>query len=89
LIVVLEIALLQDLILLPGPRVLLQMGIKVVAIAFPQIFALGSWEDGGELIPAQFATILIAIMIIRAISKRSSVSLFLRGSKLYHIPKLL
>ena len=33
------------------------MGVKVVAIAFPQIFALGSWEDGGELIPAQFATI--------------------------------
>ncbi len=47
LIVVLEIALLQDLILLPGPRMLLQMGVKVVAIAFPQIFALGSWEDGG------------------------------------------
>ena len=57
LIVILEVTLLQDLIFLPGPRVLLQMGVKVIAIAFPKIFALGSWEDGGELIPAQFATI--------------------------------
>jgi hypothetical protein len=47
LIVVFEVAFLEDLILLPSPRVLLQIGVKVVSIALSEIFSFGSWKNGG------------------------------------------
>lgn len=58
LVAVLEVALLEDLVFVPGPAGAFECGVEVVPVPLPEVFALHAREYLGQLVPTQLAAVL-------------------------------